>query len=858
METAVQVQIPEFSMIMMVGPSGSGKSTLARRIFAPTEVLSSDFFRGMIADDPNDQAASREAFSLLHEALAARLRNRRLTVVDATNLEGEHRRRMLDIARENDAHVMAVVMDIPREVCAERNEAPGGRGIPEGRLRHQHGLLRRCRRGLRKEGFRQIVTVKTADDADQLEIGRVKSRADRRELTGPFDIIGDVHGCHRELQELLEKLGYDVGTGTTYRHPEGRTAVFLGDLVDRGPDNDGVLMTVMAMVEEGSALCVEGNHENKLSRKLQGRNVQVSHGLAETLEQLERNLPEFQSETAEFLRGLESHYLLDGGKLCVVHAGMKERYLLRNSRRVRDFCLYGETNGETDEWGLPVRLDWAQEYRGDALVVYGHTPTAETNFVNNTVCIDTGCVFGGRLTALRYPERELMSVDAHRTYYESVKPLTAAAGGEKAAATGAAGGHDIPSLRETTLGREVVLRSGQKIRLDQRQLESALEPMSRFALDPRWLIYMPPTISPAQASGRAGLLEHPEEAFRQYREDGVAEVICEEKHMGSRGLIVLGQDGGTLRERFGFTEGMHDGLNGACYSRTGRKFFREGKMEADFMEEARRAVTSAGLWDELETDWLLLDCEIMPWSLKATGLLRQTYAPTAAAAVATLGRSAELLERAQAKGIETRGVRERTLERLNAALRYREAYRQYCWEAESIEDVRVAPFHVLAGEGRTFFDQTHEWHMGIADRLAQASSGIFQRTERVSVRLNDPDQEAAATMWWEKMTARGGEGMVVKPMDFIPRGEREQIQPAVKVRGPLYLSIIYGPEYGMEGNLERMRRRGLGTKRRMALQESALAQEGLERFVSRESLHRVHECAYAVMALETQPVDPRL
>ena len=853
------VQIPEFSMVMMAGPSGSGKSTLAGRLFQPTEVLSSDTFRAIIADDPNEQSASREAFLLLHTALEARLRNRRLTVVDATNLEAEHRKRMMEIARENDAHIVAILMDIPIALCMERNLQPGGRNISDRRMRRQHGLMRRSRRGLRKEGFRQIITVSSPEEADRMEITRAKSRADRRELVGPFDIIGDVHGCHLELQELLEKLGYDVGLGMTYEHPEGRTAVFLGDLVDRGPASDGVLMTVMSMVEMGTALCVEGNHENKLSRKLRGRNVQVSHGLAETLEQLENNLPEFRAQVAEFLRGLNSHYVLDGGRLAVTHAGIREQHLLRSSRRVRDFCLYGETNGETDEWGLPVRLDWAQGYRGDALVVYGHTPVADPQFVNNTLCIDTGCVFGGKLTALRYPEREMMSVDARRTYYESVKPVGARAGeASNELSVPTRHDHGIPVLAGTVQGREVVLRSGQKIRLDARQLESALEPMSRFALDPRWLIYMPPTISPAASSRRAGLLEHPAEAFQQYREDGVEEVICEEKHMGSRGLIVLGRDEGAIRSRFAFTEGLHDGLGGVCYSRTGRRFFRERRMETEFMEEARRAVTEAGLWDELETDWLLLDCEIMPWSLKATGLLRQTYAPTAAAATATLGRSARLLEQAQARGVDAGAVLERTVDRMHAALRYREAYRQYCWEAGDVGQVRVAPFHILAAEGRTFADRTHEWHLGVADELAWAKPGLFQHTERVSVKLDDPEQEARATAWWEELVMRGGEGMVVKPMDFLPRGTREQVQPAVKVRGPNYLSIIYGPEYGMEGNLERMRSRGLGTKRRMALQEFALAQEGLERFVSRESLQRVHECAYAVMALETQPVDPRL
>ena len=392
------VRIPEFTMIMMIGPSGSGKSTLAGRLFRPIEILSSDNFRAMVSNDQNDQGATKEAFRALHEILGARLRNRRLTVVDATNLEADHRRAMLDIARENDCHTAAVVMNTSRGVCMERNDREGGRNIPENRMRHQHGLLRRLRRGLRKEGIRQVIEVDSPEEADRLEFVLSKSRADLRDLHGPFDIIGDVHGCHLELQDLLEKLGYETGLGNTYRHPEGRKVIFLGDLVDRGPASDGVLMTAMAMADDGSAICVEGNHENKLLRKMQGRNVQVTHGLAETLEQLESNLPEFQKEVESFLGQMNSHYVLDHGNLVVTHAGIKQEYLLRSSRRIRDYCLYGETTGERDEWGLPERLDWAQDYQGQAMVAYGHTPRAEARFVNRTICL------GHRLRLRRQPD----------------------------------------------------------------------------------------------------------------------------------------------------------------------------------------------------------------------------------------------------------------------------------------------------------------------------------------------------------------------------------------------------------------------------------------------------------------------
>jgi protein phosphatase len=248
-----------------------------------------------------------------------------------------------------------------------------------------------------------------------------------RDDPGPFDIIGDIHGCFDELYALLLKLGYQikpVGNGA-YRviPPQGYKAVFLGDLVDRGPKIVSVLKLAMSMVNEGSALCLPGNHDNKLLRKLCGRNVHINHGLPETLEQLGEESSKFLLAVRRFLESFPSHYVLDNGKLVLAHAGLTENLQGIESRKVMDFALYGHPTGETDENGLPVRYDWAADYRGNALVVYGHTPVATAQWVNRTIDIDTGCVFGGKLTALRYPELVLVEVPALRTYCESARPF---------------------------------------------------------------------------------------------------------------------------------------------------------------------------------------------------------------------------------------------------------------------------------------------------------------------------------------------------------------------------------------------------------------------------------------------------
>jgi len=281
-----------------------------------------------------------------------------------------------------------------------RDRERAGRTVGEAAVRAQWEAVRRSLPGLRAEGFDAVHVLPSAEAVGAAVVRRAPLPVDRRWDRGPFDVIGDVHGCRAELEALLVELGWflyrdSAGRAVNAEHPAGRTAVFVGDLVDRGPDTPGVLRLVMGMVDGGTALCVSGNHEQKLLRKLRCRNVTVSHGLAESLAQLTAEPPEFTAAVGRFIDGLISHYVLDDGRLVVAHAGLKEEYHGRASGRVRSFALYGETTGETDEYGLPVRYPWARDYRGSATVVYGHTPVPGPEWVNNTICLDIGAVFGG-------------------------------------------------------------------------------------------------------------------------------------------------------------------------------------------------------------------------------------------------------------------------------------------------------------------------------------------------------------------------------------------------------------------------------------------------------------------------------
>ncbi|MFF6809293.1 polynucleotide kinase-phosphatase [Streptomyces sp. NPDC012403] len=848
--------VTDLSLVVLVGASGSGKSTFARRHFKPTEVISSDFCRGLVADDENDQSASRDAFDVLHYIAGKRLAAGRRTVVDATNVQQDARRQLIELARKYDVLPIAVVLDVPENVCAERNATRTDRADMPRRVIQRHTReLRRSLRHLEREGFRKVHVLRGVEEVEHATVVTEKRFNDLTHLTGPFDIIGDIHGCAAELEALLGKLGYVDGV-----HPEGRTAVFVGDLVDRGPDSPGVLRRVMAMVKAGDALCVPGNHENKFGRYLKGRKVQHTHGLAETIEQMDEQSEEFRAEVREFIDGLVSHYVLDGGRLVVCHAGLPEKYHGRTSGRVRSHALYGDTTGETDEFGLPVRYPWAEDYRGRAAVVYGHTPVSEATWLNNTICLDTGAVFGGKLTALRWPERELVDVPAERVWYEPTRPLR----------TEAPGGHDGRPLDLADVhGRRFVeTRHHGRISVREENAAAALEVMSRFAVDPRLLPYLPPTMAPTATSHLDGYLEHPVEAFAQYARDGVARVVCEEKHMGSRAVALVCRDADVAAGRFGATGGS----TGSLYTRTGRPFFDDTSVTEEILGRLRTAVTEAGLWEELDTDWLLLDAELMPWSLKASGLLRSQYAAVGAASGAVFPGALAALEGAAARGVEVKDLLNRQRERADSAAAFTDAYRRYCWTTDGLDGVRLAPFQILAVQGRSLAALPHDEQLALIDRLVEHdTTGLLQTTRRLYVDTADPESVRAGVDWWLEMTGRGGEGMVVKPVGALvhwgsPRssgaesgGEKGRpVQPGIKCRGREYLRIIYGPEYTRPENLARLRNRFLNHKRSLALREYALGLEALDRLAGGEPLWRVHEPVFAVLALESEPVDPRL
>ncbi|HLH01141.1 MAG TPA: AAA family ATPase [Bryobacteraceae bacterium] len=405
------LRIPEFALVVLIGPSGAGKSSFARKHFRPSEILSSDYCRYLVADDENDQQATRDAFEVVHFILARRLRAGKLTVVDATNVQQEARRPLLELARQYHCAAVAIVLNLPRYACAERNHSRPDRDFPPHVLRSQAQNLRRSLGLLASEGFHNVYFLNSPEEIHSATVQREPLACNRSFEHGPFDIIGDVHGCFEELAELLKRLGYQIGPDWQVKPPENRKAIFLGDLVDGGPNPMAVLRLVMGMVRDGFALCVPGDGDVALLRQIRDGDADAVHTLSVLLTELARE-PGLRARVACLLEGLPSHYVLDGGKLVVAHAGMKEEMQGRESAAVRAFALSGETNGDADELGASGHSVWAADYRGSAMVVYGHTAVCELRWIHRTVNINTA--FGGRLTALRYPEREFVSVPCVR------------------------------------------------------------------------------------------------------------------------------------------------------------------------------------------------------------------------------------------------------------------------------------------------------------------------------------------------------------------------------------------------------------------------------------------------------------
>ncbi|OES45763.1 polynucleotide kinase-phosphatase [Domibacillus iocasae] len=864
----MNISLPHAGIVLLIGPSNSGKSTLLKTQIdggdiKQSEVISSDAFRVFVSDQefmdwrgmPKDEAGyakdeyraiSKEAFAMMDAFIEARCRLNKLSIIDATNLQPDDRKRYLHIAKKHHVPVIAVILDVSEAELLKRD---AGREHPRGkrRIKQQYQTFKREKRFIKKEGYKAVYTV---DSTEDLHIRRQTNPLEI-DLGNGIDVIGDIHGCFDEMTALLEKLGYLKNERDLYVHPEGRMFLSLGDIMSRGPKSLEAMLFFHKHVQANLAYMIDSNHGWKIARWLEGRKVTLNHGDERVKEELdrfeERAGKEKAEETKQALKKLllkaPSHYVVTKNSLPVLictHAGIKDVFIGKQSPAVQDFCRYGDTDG-FDEKGKPVRKDWFIGHERQTLIIWGHDPKPRPLVINNTINIDQGVVFGGELTAFRYPEKEYVSVRAAKDYAkESDNPLLE---WEKNRL-------NPPNIAKFIHGYNVLTKELGEVHVSADIVKPAIDAVSHVTVPIEQLVYIPPTMSPTPETASAErFMEHPAEAFHYYRSNGIQTMIAEKKHMGSRAILFLFKNREASKKYTGI-----DSL-GVIYTRTGRRFFNRNQEE-ELLAQLCHDLTKSGYFEKYETDFVLLDAEIMPWNVKAKELISSQYAHVAENAVLDRTRLVEKLKVSHDGQEKVKEWLEEYKQKLKNADTFKQAFQYYCWDVESMEDIQIAPFHILAHSGQTFFDQPHTWHMEMNCKLA-GMSRFFVETEYKTI--TDEASEKEVIDWWEEITKDGHEGIVIKPEFFIAHNKEKLLQPSLKVRGKKYLHIIYGMDYLLSQNLERLKKRNTGKKQKTALKEFALGIEGVQRYVSRESLERTHECVLAVLALESDPIiDPRL
>ncbi|MDM5234548.1 polynucleotide kinase-phosphatase [Lysinibacillus pakistanensis] len=861
----MNITIPSIGIVLLIGPSNSGKSTLLQHwvntgILSPSEIISSDTYRTLVSDSNyiNFQGHSQEeaellyeqyfaistqAFAVMERVLEARCTLNKCTFVDATHLKSEERQQYILLGKKLHVPVCAIVLDIPLEELLQRDTMrKDPRGIK--RIKQQARLLKSEKRLIKKESFLKTYFVK---EIEALTLTRQESPLYLNVDAG-LDIIGDIHGCYDELLELLKKLEYEVNNEGYFIHPQGRRFVSVGDIMSRGPKSIKTMEFFERHIERGLAFMTDSNHGWKIARWLDGRNVSLHHGD----ELVEAEFMDYENtyggaqtaalkaRLAKCLLAAPSHYVLMNKGLAsavVTHAGIRDRYIGKQSSRISDFCRYGDVQ-ELNISGKPIRNDWFTEHQTSQLIIWGHDPKINPLKQNHTLNIDQGVVFGGQLTAFRYPEQTIISVNAYKNYAGTQNnPLLEAK----------AKRFEPPNIAAFLAGFAVETSYLGAIQIPGAQAKAAIDSVSHYTVPLEQLIYIPPTMSPTpQTSALDNTLEHPAEAFAYYKKHGVQTMIAEKKHMGSRAVVLLFKDEQVAKEY------MDMEMFGILTTRTGRRFF-DKEMEFKIVQQLHSELLGKNYFEKFNTNFVLLDAEILPWNLKAQQLIDQQYAHVAEQALMDRSKLVEKLQNTTQINVSEWLQDYQYL--LNNAQQFSTIYQNYCWEVQDTSAIQIAPFHVLAHSAETYFHKPHTWHMEM-NRLFAKNSDIFIETDYKIIHDEASEQEVIA--WWEEMTAAGHEGIVIKPELFVTTYKGKLIQPAIKVRGREYLRIIYGMDYLQTSNLIKLKERNPSKKMRNALREFALGLEGIERFVRGESTARIHECVLGTLALESDPVDPRL
>ncbi|MDN4492918.1 polynucleotide kinase-phosphatase [Ureibacillus aquaedulcis] len=861
----MEIVLPYAGIVLLVGPSNSGKSTFLKQLIdkgqiLPSEIISSDEFRVRVSNLEfidwahrwkdvseslyNDyQRISAEAFSLMEATIEARCRLNKLTFVDATHLYPDDRKRYIEFGKKHHVPVVTLVLDVNQDVLLERDKK---RENPRGtkRIKQQYQVFKREKRFIKKEGYLETYFI---SDTNETEVSRRNSNPLYLEIENGIDIIGDIHGCYDEMIQLLEQLGYEKNAEELYVHPEGRKFLSLGDIMSRGPESLKTMSFFLHHVNENLAYMIDSNHGWKIARWLDGKNVTLAHGdelVAEDFKQYKdkEKIEQLKHELKTFLLKAPSHYVLTKQgipTLVCTHAGIKDEFIGKQSDDISDFCRYGDHEG-VNETGRPIRKDWTIHHKTSTLIVWGHDPKPKPLVINNTINIDQGVVFGGELTAFRYPEKEFVAVQAKKDYYEGLNNPLMELKKKRL---------NPPNIAKFIGGFTVSTNELGQIKIPKEYALSTIDSVSHYTVPIEGLVYIPPTMSPTPAvSALKNYLEHPKEAIDYYRSMGVERMVAEKKHMGSRGILFLFKDSEVGRKYVG-----RETL-GVIYTRTGRRFF-DMATEGEILSRINESLTANDYFNKHNTEFLLMDAEIMPWNLKAKELISSQYAHVAENAILDRGLLKDKIESAAGSNVDLAKWLKEYEDKLANARVFKDVFQKYCWEINEIDQIQIAPFHILAHSHETFFNKPHTWHMEM-NKAFSLMDRLFVETEYMVI--NDRADEEEVIQWWGEITSDGHEGIVIKPETFISKYKGRLIQPAIKVRGRKYLHIIYGMDYLEPENLTRLKKRNVGKKQKHALKEFALGIEGIQRLINGESIERVHECVLGTLAMESDPVDPRL
>ncbi|MFC7687893.1 polynucleotide kinase-phosphatase [Ureibacillus sp. GCM10028918] len=857
--------LPYAGIVLLVGPSNSGKSTFLQQLIEkdqilPSEIVSSDEYRVRVGDvefidwahrwkDVSEslydeyQKISAEAFSLMEATIEARCRLNKITFIDATHLYPDDRKRYIELGKKHHVPVMSLVLDVDQEVLLERDK---NRENPRGskRIKQQYQVFKREKRFIKKEGY--LATYFVTDTTD-VEVIRRNSNPLYLDVENGIDIIGDIHGCYDEMIQLLEKLGYEKNAKDYYVHPKGRKFLSLGDIMSRGPESLKTMKFFLRHVKENLAFMIDSNHGWKIARWLEGKSVTLNHGdelVAQEFEQYEdrENIDQLKQELKNFLLKAPSHYIFTKHgipTLVCTHAGMKDEFIGKQSDDISDFCRYGDQAG-LDETGRPIRKDWTIHHKTSTLIVWGHDPKPKPLVINNTINVDQGVVFGGELTAFRYPEKEFVAVQANKDYSEGKNNPLIELKKKRL---------NPPNIAKFINGFSVLTDALGDIKIPKEYALASIDTVSHYTVPIEELVYIPPTMSPTpKPSPLETYLEHPREAIGYYRSMGIERMVAEKKHMGSRGILYLFKDQEAGRKYVG-----RETL-GVIYTRTGRRFF-DIETEGKILSRINKSLSNSDYFNKYDTDFLLVDAEIMPWNLKAKELISSQYAHVSENAILDRSLLKDKIESAESSNENLVKWLKEYDEMLSNAHIFKEVFQKYCWEINEIDQIQIAPFHVLAHSNETFFDKPHTWHMKMNKEFALMDN-LFVETEYMVI--DDTASEEKVIKWWDEMTSDGHEGIVIKPETYIAKSKGRLIQPAIKVRGRKYLNIIYGMDYLQPENLSRLKNRNIGKKQKLALKEFSLGVEGVQRLVNGEFIERIHECVLGTLAMESDPVDPRL